>query len=112
MTVYVDDVRHTYGRMVMCHMWADTTEELHAMADKIGVARKWLQQPPHASWTHYDVCVAKKAKAIKLGAVLTDKFGPSEHLAKLAIATGDADKVAHGQKMLEAIGHSRGLRAG
>lgn len=112
MTVYVDDVRHTYGRMVMCHMWADTTEELHAMADKIGVARKWLQQPPHASWVHYDVSLGAKAKAIKLGAVLTDKFGPSEHLAKLAIATGDPDKAAHGQKMLEAIAYSRGLRAG
>lgn len=112
MTVYVDDVRHAYGRMVMCHMWADTLEELRAMADAIGVARRWLQGPPKASWVHYEVSLGAKAKAIKLGAVLTDQFGPSEHLAKLDIATGDPDKVTRGERMLDAIEHSRRLRVG
>ncbi len=82
MGVYVDDVRHRYGRMIMCHMWADTPDELFAMADKIGLARKWLQQPPKASWVHFDVCLEMKAKAIAAGATLTDKYGPLEHLAK------------------------------
>ena len=41
--VYVDDYNAPYGRMTMCHMMADTLEELHAMADKIGIARKWFQ---------------------------------------------------------------------
>lgn len=50
MTVYVDDVRHPFRRMVMSHMWADSLDELLAMADRIGVARRWLQQPPKASW--------------------------------------------------------------
>jgi hypothetical protein len=83
MGVYVDDVRHKYKRMVMCHMWADTHDELLAMADKIGVQRKWLQQPPKASWVHFDICLAKKKLAIKHGAVLTDKYGPIEHLARM-----------------------------
>lgn len=91
MTVYVDDVRHRFRRMVMCHMWADTPEELHAMADAIGVQRKWLQKPPKASWEHYDICLAMKAKAIRLGAALTDKYGPVEHTARLR---GDAEKIA------------------
>ena len=28
MTVYVDDVRHRFAGMVMCHLWADTLDEL------------------------------------------------------------------------------------
>jgi hypothetical protein len=91
MTVYVDDVRHQYGRMVMCHMWADTRAELLAMADTIGVQRKWLQQPPEASWEHFDISLGKKASAIAAGAVLTDKYGPLEHVAKLK---GDSKRVA------------------
>ena len=83
MVCYVDDVRHTFGRMVMCHLWADTLDELLAMVDKIGVQRKWLQQPPKASWVHFDISLGKKALAIHHGAILTDKYGPSEHVARL-----------------------------
>ena len=82
-TVYVDDVRHPFGRMIMCHMWSEDLETLLIMADKIGVQRKWLQQPPKASWVNFDISLGMKAKAIQLGAVLTDRYGPSEHVAKL-----------------------------
>ena len=67
----------------MCHMWADTADELHAMAARIGVARRWFQTPPKASWDHYDISLGMKAKALAAGAVLTDKYGPVEHTAKL-----------------------------
>lgn len=82
MSVYVDDVRHRFRSMVMCHMWADTLPELLEMADRIGVQRKWLQQPPKASWVHFDIALTKKAAAIKAGAILTDKYGPSEFVAR------------------------------
>ena len=91
MSVYVDDVRHAFGRMVMCHMWADSLEELLAMADRIGVARRWLQQPPKASWVHFDISLGKKAIALAAGAILTDKYGPLEHLAR---QRGDQAKLA------------------
>lgn len=68
MSVYVDDMAADFGRMIMCHMIADTTEELLDMADKIGVQRKWLQ---HAGTyrEHFDIAKSKKALAVKHGAV-------------------------------------------
>lgn len=68
MTVYVDDMRAPFGRMVMCHMLADTDDELHAMADRIGVARRWHQGPP-AHDSHYDISLSKRALAVQAGAV-------------------------------------------
>jgi hypothetical protein len=62
MTVYVDDMRAPYGRLIMCHMIADTDAELHAMADRIGVKRKWHQGD------HYDIALAKRALAVAAGA--------------------------------------------
>lgn len=90
MTVYVDDVRHPFGRMVMCHMWADTLDELLAMAERIGVQRKWIQGHPtlsmpkarNAGWVHFDISLDKKSRALAAGAVLTDKYGPTEHEAR------------------------------
>ena len=72
MTVYVDDMRAPFSRMVMCHMVADTDEELHAMADAIGLQRRWHQKPdsPHS---HYDIAQSKRALAVKLGAVKIDR---------------------------------------
>lgn len=51
--------------MVMCHMVADTIEELHEMATALGV-RKWFQDKPNKP--HYDICLQRKMQAIKLGA--------------------------------------------
>lgn len=69
MTVYVDDMRAQYGRMVMCHMLADTDAELHAMAARIGVARRWWQSPEKTSGSHYDIALSKRALAVAAGAV-------------------------------------------
>ena len=62
MTVYVDDMRAAFGRMKMCHMIGDTEAELHAMADRIGVARRWYQRD------HYDIALSKRALAVAAGA--------------------------------------------
>lgn len=68
MTVYVDDMRAKYGRLIMCHMIADTEEELLAMADKIEVARKWHQHPGFYD-SHFDIALSKRALAVAAGAV-------------------------------------------
>ena len=67
MAVYVDDMNAPYGQMKMSHMVADTTIELLALADAIGVARKWLQKPGTAH-EHFDICLSKKALALQAGA--------------------------------------------
>lgn len=71
MSVYVDNARHAYRGMLMCHMIADTPNELHAMADRIGVKRKHFQSD--ASTPHYDICRAKRALAVKAGAIQCDR---------------------------------------
>jgi hypothetical protein len=68
--VYVDSAGIWFGRMKMSHLMADTKEELHAMADKIGVHRRWFQ---NGSTPHYDICESKKKLALDLGAVPADR---------------------------------------
>ena len=69
MAVYVDDMRAQYGRMILCHMFADTTAELLAMADKIGVQRRWLQHAGEPGREHFDIALSKRALALKAGAL-------------------------------------------
>lgn len=66
MTVYVDFAFIKYRRMLMSHMIADTVDELHAMADRIGISRRWFQS--RASMPHYDVCKSKRVLAVAAGA--------------------------------------------
>ena len=70
MAVYVDSGAIKYRRMKMCHMIADSLEELHAMADKLNLKREWFQN--HGT-PHYDICQKKKADAIKFGAQVADR---------------------------------------
>ncbi|ADC73143.1 conserved hypothetical protein (plasmid) [Thioalkalivibrio sp. K90mix] len=68
MAVYVDDAQIPFGRMVVCHMLADTEEELHAMAERIGLHRRWHQSP--GTWrSHYDVALARRELAVLHGAI-------------------------------------------
>jgi hypothetical protein len=71
MTVYVDNSRipAKVGRYQSrwSHLFADTQQELHAFADRIGLHRAWFQDAPR-TW-HYDVTEGMRAKAIHAGAV-------------------------------------------
>jgi hypothetical protein len=71
MTVYVDTVR-AYPDAGMrftdfCHLLADTRDELHAMADALGVPRRIFQD--HAWRWHYDLPAHLRAMAVSLGAL-------------------------------------------
>lgn len=72
MSVYVGEPVWPYGRMKMCHMMADTLDELHAMADRIGVDRKHYQD--HTKYKHYDIAKSKRRLAVEAGAIeVTDR---------------------------------------
>lgn len=111
MPVYVDDAKLPFGRMLMSHLWADTDAELIAMAGRIGVNRKWIQGHPtlsfgkhrNASWVHFDICQSKRALAVKLGAIETDRYGPLEHEARRDLASGIPARVERGKKRMDRI---------
>lgn len=74
MTVYVDGAENALGRMKMCHMVSPDIDELHRMADRIGMRRQWFQDPKRgmSSRPHYDVAKGRRALAVSLGAVEID----------------------------------------
>lgn len=78
MSVYIDKAKNKYYRFTMSHMIADTPEELHAMAAKLGLMKKWFQDD--ASVPHYDIAQTKKMQALALGAV---ELGRREFVTKM-----------------------------
>ncbi len=72
MSVYVDNLvkwptKIRCFKPGSCHMTADTLEELHAFAKRLGLLREWFQ--PHGICPHYDLTVKKREAAVKLGAL-------------------------------------------
>jgi hypothetical protein len=70
MTCYVDAVRHYPGTGLrhneFCHLLADSRDELHEMADRIGMPRRYFQDHPWR-W-HYDLPPQLRDKAVRHGA--------------------------------------------
>jgi hypothetical protein len=85
MAVYVDDLmRHgpvsyhgPYGNQaahvgarnghLWCHLVADSEEELHSFAARLGMKRSWFQRD------HYDLTPKKRAIALSLGAQVVNR---------------------------------------
>lgn len=57
------------------HLYADTEEELHAFARKIGLRRRWCSDhtQPNSRLLHYDLNSARRARAVTQGAVEVDR---------------------------------------
>lgn len=76
MSVYVDELMvytnssrapRCFRGKESCHMYADTMEELHAMALKIGMKLEWFQADNRLP--HYDLVANRRARAVKSGAI-------------------------------------------
>jgi len=73
MAVYVDSLVDYVWRLgPSCHMFADTLEELHTMADKIGMKRSWFQKS-NKGLPHYDLVRSRRNKAISFGTIELDR---------------------------------------
>lgn len=99
MAVYVDEIAEhaeinikpaarRYGQR-WSHLTADSDEELHAFAARLGLKRGWFQTAPRQAFRHYDVVPSKRALAVKFGAI---EVRAREHFktrldAELAAAT-------------------------
>lgn len=91
MSVYVDPLMPTSPSQTWhwthsCHMSADTEEELHEMARKIGLRREWFQNHHIAALRHYDLTTSKRVLAIQNGAQEIDwlEYGRRIHAGRLA----------------------------
>jgi len=91
MTVYVDNARHPFRGYVMCHMTADSLIELHSMADKIGMKRRWFQAPPKASHPHYDIPLERREMALALGAQEVGERTGLHYAARLGLEWARAE---------------------
>ncbi|MCW2605075.1 MAG: hypothetical protein JWN61_3210 [Pseudonocardiales bacterium] len=71
MATYVDTVRHYPDAGLRytdyCHLLGDTVDELHALADALGLPRRIYQDHPWR-W-HYDLPAHLRARAVELGAL-------------------------------------------
>lgn len=72
MAVYIDPLRNWGGGKgyrwdKSCHMYADTLEELHELAERIGMWREWFQSDRRLP--HYDLHRKQREKALALGVV-------------------------------------------
>lgn len=79
MAVYVDDafVHADWGKWSGGgHLMADTDDELHAFAARLGLRRSWAQLRPSRPWmNHYDLTCGKRDAALQAGAVAEDAVG-------------------------------------
>jgi hypothetical protein len=73
-TVYLDDWRQPAHLGPVDDRWshlvADSDEELHAFAARMGMQRAWFQHKPNRPHqSHYDVPERARSRALRLGAV-------------------------------------------
>lgn len=70
MSVYVDDAAMAWRGKRWYHLTADSTDELHDFAARLGLKREWFQQSAYRrEEDHYDVTDHFRDLAILLGAI-------------------------------------------
>lgn len=69
MAVYVDPAVFPWHGARWCHLTADSEDELHAFARRLGLRRRWFHSRPSRPWAdHYDLAEPTRREAVGLGA--------------------------------------------
>jgi hypothetical protein len=81
LAVYVDEPVWEWRGRRWCHLLADTDDELHAFAARLGLKREWFQHRATRPWKdHYDLPDELRAQAVLAGAVEVDLRHVATHL--------------------------------
>lgn len=78
MSVYVDDAVTLWRGRRWAHLMADTLDELHAFAARLGIPRHAFQNK--TSGAHYDVPSDLRERALALGAVAISRHRDREQV--------------------------------
>jgi hypothetical protein len=94
MSVYVDDAVNSWRGRRWAHLMADTLEELHAFAARLGIPRRAFQNK--TSGAHYDVPTELREEALRLGAIAISRHRDREQVRAVirrarAQGRGEAD---------------------
>ncbi len=82
MGVYVDELVWEWRERRWCHLLADTEEELHRFASRLGFAPFSCQRRPGRPWRdHYDLDERRRLEAVRLGAIEITFHQAGLHLA-------------------------------
>jgi hypothetical protein len=97
MSVYVDHAfaHGEWGRWGGGgHLQADTPEELHAFAERLGLLRAWFQSKPgRPENDHYDLTQAGRVRALELGAVPEDRRAGTRRRQAIRAARRGAGRI-------------------
>mgnify|MGYP003516645513 CR=1 FL=1 len=110
MPVYVDP-EMTWPTKIKCfkngssHLFADTEDELHAMAKRLGLKREWFQDA--SVFHHYDLSPAKRILAVKLGVIELER---NDAVMKMREIKGRTH-VGNTQQAKNAVDHPRRSRS-
>ena len=82
MSVYVDALvsyppSQSWSWVESCHLYADSVDELHAFAARIGLRRAWFQRSSNGL-PHYDLTRRKRQEAVRAGAIEQDRAAAVE----------------------------------
>ena len=80
--IYIDSLKNCTPKKgwrwsSYCHMFADSEEELHEFANKIGMRRIWFQD---GRLPHYDLTAKRRQLAVRLGAIEVDSSWVKQRL--------------------------------